>query len=68
LIAIGTLSAVMAQAARDAGLSRVFEFADAPAALRAVRNFLKPGDVVLLKASRSVHLEQIAEELKQEKR
>jgi len=32
-----------------------------------VKNFLKPGDVVLLKASRSSRLERIAETLKTEK-
>jgi UDP-N-acetylmuramyl pentapeptide synthase len=37
------------------------------AAVKAVKNFLKPGDVVLLKASRSSRLERIAETLKTEK-
>jgi UDP-N-acetylmuramyl pentapeptide synthase len=36
-------------------------------AVMAVKNFLKPGDVVLLKASRSARLERIAETLKTEK-
>jgi hypothetical protein len=48
-------------------LTRVIEFADVEAAVRAVKNFLKPGDVVLLKASRSSRLERIAETLKAEK-
>jgi len=64
---VGKNAAVMARAARDAGLTRVIEFADVEAAVRAVKNFLKPGDVVLLKASRSSHLERIAEILKMEK-
>jgi UDP-N-acetylmuramoyl-tripeptide--D-alanyl-D-alanine ligase len=67
LFAVGKAAAVMAQAARDAGLTRVIEFADVEAAVRAVKNFLKPGDVVLLKASRSSRLERIAETLKAEK-
>jgi UDP-N-acetylmuramoyl-tripeptide--D-alanyl-D-alanine ligase len=67
LFAVGKNAAVMARAARDAGLTRVIEFADVEAAVRAVKNFLKPGDVVLLKASRSSHLERIAEILKMEK-
>jgi UDP-N-acetylmuramyl pentapeptide synthase len=54
----------MAQAARAAGLTRVIEFDEVEAAVRAVKNFLKPGDVVLLKASRSSRLERIAETLK----
>ncbi|HEY2329888.1 MAG TPA: UDP-N-acetylmuramoyl-tripeptide--D-alanyl-D-alanine ligase [Verrucomicrobiae bacterium] len=67
LFAIGKMAAVMAQAARDAGLVRVFEFAEVEGAVQAVKNFLKPGDVVLLKASRSSRLERIAEMLKAEK-
>ena len=64
LFTVGANSALTARAARAAGLTRVIEFADAEAAVRAVKNFLKPGDVVLLKASRSSRLERIAESLK----
>ena len=64
LVAVGKMAAVTAQAARTAGLTRVFEFAEVEAAIRAMKNFLKPGDVVLLKASRGVQLERIAAILK----
>lgn len=64
LFTVGPMAAEMAKAAREAGLTRVIEFADVEAAVRAVKNFLKPGDVVLLKASRSSRLERIAETLK----
>ncbi len=64
LFAVGKMAPVMAQAARDAGLARVFEFLDVDGAVAAVKNFLKTGDVVLLKASRSTRLERIAETLK----
>ncbi len=64
LFAVGKMAAVTARAARSAGLVRVFEFADVEGAVMAVKNFLKPGDVVLLKASRSARLERIAETLK----
>jgi UDP-N-acetylmuramyl pentapeptide synthase len=64
LFTVGASSAVTARAARDAGLTRVIEFADVESAVRAVKNFLKPGDVVLLKASRSSRLERIAEILR----
>ena len=67
LFTVGKNSTATAKAARDAGLTRVIEFADVEAAVRAVKNFLKPGDVVLLKASRSSRLERIAETLKAEK-
>ena len=67
LFAIGKMAAVTGRAARDAGLMRVFEFAEVEAALNVVKGFLKPGDVVLLKASRVSRLERIAEMLKAEK-
>lgn len=67
LFTVGKNSAATAKAAREAGLTRVIEFPDVEAAVRAVKNFLKPGDVVLLKASRSSRLERIAETLKAEK-
>jgi len=67
LFTVGRNSAVTARAARDAGLTRVIEFDDVEAAMRAVRNFLKPGDVVLFKASRASRLERIAETLRSEK-
>jgi UDP-N-acetylmuramyl pentapeptide synthase len=68
LFAVGKMAAVVGQAAREAGLLRVFEFGDVEGAMKAVKNFLKPGDVVLFKASRSVRLERIAETLKAEKK
>ncbi len=67
LFTVGKNSTATARAARDAGLTRVIEFAEVEAAARAVKSFLKPGDVVLLKASRSSRLERIAETLKAEK-
>jgi UDP-N-acetylmuramoyl-tripeptide--D-alanyl-D-alanine ligase len=67
LFAVGKMAPVMAKAARDAGLSRVIEFENVEAAIKAVKGFLKTGDVVLLKASRSSRLERIAETLRAEK-
>lgn len=64
LFAIGVMAPVTAQAAREAGLGRVMEFADVELAAGALKNFLKPGDVVLLKASRSSRLERIIEQLR----
>jgi len=60
LEAVGKMANVMAQGARDAGLNRVIEIADVDTAGAAVKAFLKTGDVVLLKASRSTQLERIA--------
>jgi UDP-N-acetylmuramoyl-tripeptide--D-alanyl-D-alanine ligase len=67
LFAVGRMAPVMAKAARNAGLGRVIEFENVEAAVKAVKSFLKSGDVVLLKASRSSRLERIAETLKAEK-
>ena len=63
LFAVGKMAPVMAHAARQAGLNRVFEFADVDTAGAAVKSFVKPGDLVLLKASRAMRLERIAEML-----
>jgi len=67
LFAVGKMAGVTAKAAREAGLTRVIEFVDVEAAVKAVKDFLKAGDVVLLKASRASRLERIAEALKSEK-
>jgi UDP-N-acetylmuramoyl-tripeptide--D-alanyl-D-alanine ligase len=67
LFAVGKMAPVVAKAARDAGLSRVIEFENVEAAMKAIKSFLKSGDIILLKASRSTRLERIAETLKTEK-
>jgi UDP-N-acetylmuramoyl-tripeptide--D-alanyl-D-alanine ligase len=64
LFAVGKMASVMARAARDAGLHRVFEFADVETAAAAVKQFVKQGDVLLLKASRSIGIERIGERLR----
>ena len=64
LFAVGKMAPVTGRAARAAGLNRVFEFADVETAAAAVKSFVKPGDLVLLKASRAMRLERIAELLK----
>jgi UDP-N-acetylmuramyl pentapeptide synthase len=67
MFVIGKMAPVTARAARAAGLNRVMEFADVETAVKAVKDFLKAGDVVLLKASRASRLERIAGTLKSEK-
>ncbi len=64
LIAVGKMAGVMGQAARDAGLNRVIELVDAEAAVTTLKAFLKAGDMVLLKASRSSRLERITQALR----
>jgi len=64
LFAVGKMAPVMGEAARAAGLRSVQEFADVETAAVAIRSFVQPGDVVLLKASRAARLERIGELLK----
>ncbi len=64
LIAVGQMAGVMGQAARAAGLNRVIELVDAEAAVTTLKSFLKPGDTVLLKASRAARLERITRALR----
>jgi UDP-N-acetylmuramoyl-tripeptide--D-alanyl-D-alanine ligase len=59
LFAVGEMAEVMAGAAREAGLSQVTECREMAAAAEAVRAFVQPGDVVLLKASRAMKIERI---------
>ena len=54
----------MAQGARAAGLTRVIEFPDVEPAGSALKHFVKPGDLVLLKASRATRLERVSEALR----
>jgi UDP-N-acetylmuramoyl-tripeptide--D-alanyl-D-alanine ligase len=64
LFAVGRMAPVMAGAARQAGLNRVLEFSDVDAAAAALKKFLRTGDVVLLKASRSSRLERVGQFLR----
>jgi UDP-N-acetylmuramoyl-tripeptide--D-alanyl-D-alanine ligase len=64
LFAVGKMASVTARAAREAGLTRVIELADVDTAAAAVKSFMKNGDLILLKASRSARLERISDALK----
>jgi UDP-N-acetylmuramoyl-tripeptide--D-alanyl-D-alanine ligase len=60
LFAVGRFAPITAQAARAAGLTRVIELGDVEPAITAVKQFLRPGDLVLLKASRAARMERVA--------
>lgn len=64
LFAIGKLAGVTVEAAQRAGLKGTAIFPGPLEAAEAVGKFLKAGDVLLLKASRSVRMERLAEALK----
>ena len=65
LFAVGTRAAEIAAAARHGGLGNVVEFAGVEEAAQAVKDyFVRPGDAVLVKASRAMRLERITESLR----
>jgi UDP-N-acetylmuramoyl-tripeptide--D-alanyl-D-alanine ligase len=64
LFLIGTMAPAVARGARGAGLNRVLEFTDVETAAAAVKQFIKTGDVLLLKASRAARLERMADILR----
>jgi UDP-N-acetylmuramoyl-tripeptide--D-alanyl-D-alanine ligase len=64
LFAVGKMASVMARGAKEAGLTRVIEIPDVETAASAIKSFVKPGDVVLLKASRATRLERVGDQLR----
>jgi UDP-N-acetylmuramoyl-tripeptide--D-alanyl-D-alanine ligase len=64
LFAVGATAAQIGRAARQAGLVRVLELPSAEVAADAVVRFVRPGDLVLVKASRASRLERVSEALR----
>jgi UDP-N-acetylmuramoyl-tripeptide--D-alanyl-D-alanine ligase len=64
LFAIGRRGCQIAAAARSRGLKSVVEIDEVEPAALAVKEFARPGDVVLVKASRSMRMERISEALR----
>jgi UDP-N-acetylmuramyl pentapeptide synthase len=60
------MAGVMARGARAAGLNRVLDFADTDAAAAAVKQFVREGDLLLVKASRATRLERVSAALRAE--
>lgn len=63
LLVAGDMANITAEGAREAGLHRVLTFGSAEAMSDALRKLARPGDLVLLKASRRMQLERVAEAL-----
>ena len=59
LVAVGPETAPLASAARAAGLGRTHEVADAASAARMLAQLAKPGDIVLVKGSRTAQMENV---------
>jgi UDP-N-acetylmuramoyl-tripeptide--D-alanyl-D-alanine ligase len=64
LFAVGRQAGEIANAARRGGLQTVVEIPEVELAARAVREYARPGDVVLIKASRAMRFERITEALR----
>jgi UDP-N-acetylmuramoyl-tripeptide--D-alanyl-D-alanine ligase len=68
LVVVGAGASGIAAGARNAGLdpSRILEVRDRDAALDILRHRLRPGDVVLVKASRGIELDRLVEALRED--
>ncbi len=64
LVAIGKWARETTNAARRAGLESTIEFGDVPTAMPPLKELVRPGDLVLLKASRATGLERLGEALR----
>lgn len=67
LVAVGTRSREMAEAAKKAGMSEesVHTFDTAQEAASFLRDFIQPNDIVLIKGSQSMRMERIGESILQ---
>ncbi len=61
LVTAGPAAAIIAEAARAAGMKEVSHFETPEEALLPVRDLIKAGDLVLIKASHSLHFEYIVD-------
>lgn len=63
LVAVGELGGIVARAAKDAGMAEIVRAADPGEALIALRRLLRKGDTVLIKGSRALGLDAVADAL-----
>jgi UDP-N-acetylmuramoyl-tripeptide--D-alanyl-D-alanine ligase len=65
LFAVGPRATMIADAAHESGMKKnaIFSFATAAAAKIALRDFVKKGDIILVKGSHNMHMDAIVNEL-----
>jgi UDP-N-acetylmuramoyl-tripeptide--D-alanyl-D-alanine ligase len=70
VIAVGRRSEALLDGARHAGFSeeRLYHFDDAESAASFLERFIRPGDLVLVKASRGIGLDRIIDRLTSDNR
>jgi UDP-N-acetylmuramoyl-tripeptide--D-alanyl-D-alanine ligase len=68
LLTVGDLAGEIARAARDAGLpdGRIGVFDDNQGAVAFIKDYVKSGDVVLIKGSRAARMEEIVATLSED--
>ena len=59
LFALGDLAPVVVEGGREAGIDQVWAYADRDALIGTLQTYLKPGDLILIKGSRSIAMERI---------
>jgi UDP-N-acetylmuramoyl-tripeptide--D-alanyl-D-alanine ligase len=67
LFTVGSRAKFIAEAARVAGMKRavIFSFDTADEAIKPVKDFIKKGDLILVKGSHSMELDKIVEEIRE---
>jgi UDP-N-acetylmuramyl pentapeptide synthase len=63
LVTVGSEARQISEAARGAGFSRIHEVDDTSAAARIIDQLARPGDLVLVKGSRSARMETLFQKL-----
>ena len=63
LVTVGKVSRLTAESARRAGVPEVHHHPDATRAAESIVEFLSDGDLIVVKGSRSMHLESIVRTL-----